>query len=103
MVWGFFILLIFVVIVALRSIRIVQQSEELIVERLGAYHRSLGAGIHLLIPIIYRVRARIDLREQMMDVPPQSVITSDNVTMKIDTAVFYQITDSKNAIMEFKV
>lgn len=96
---GWFItLLVIVIIVALKCIKIVQQSEEFIVERLGAYHRTLGAGMHILVPVLDHVRARVDLREQIMDVPPQRVITSDNVTTDIDIVVLYQITDSKNAI-----
>ena len=98
MVVGVIILLLFVIIVFIKGIKIVQQSEELIVERLGQYRATLGAGLHVLVPFVDRVRARVDLREQIMDVPPQRVITSDNVTTDIDIVVLYQITDSKNAI-----
>ncbi len=82
--------------------RIVNQSEVLVVERLGKYSRTAEAGLNIILPFIERVRATVDLREQTMDVQPQSVITKDNVTIKIDTVVFYQITDPKSAVYEIQ-
>lgn len=82
--------------------RIVNQSEVLVVERLGKYNRTAEAGLNIIIPFIERVRTTVDLRERTMDVQPQSVITKDNVTIKIDTVVFYQITDPKSAVYEIQ-
>ena len=79
----------------LLPIKIVHQAQALVVERLGAYQATWGVGIHFKIPIIERVARRIDLKEQVVDFEPQAVITKDNVTMQIDTVVFYQITDPK--------
>ena len=76
-------------------VKIVQQAEALVIERLGAYQATWGVGLHFKIPIIERVAKRVDLKEQVVDFPPQPVITKDNVTMQIDTVVFYQITDPK--------
>ena len=77
------------------SIRIVRQTEEYIVERFGAYVKTWGVGIHMLIPFIERVAKRVSMKEQIYDFPPQPVITKDNVTIQIDTIVFFQVTDSK--------
>ena len=76
-------------------IKIVEQAQALVVERLGAYQATWGVGLHFKIPIIERVARRVDLKEQVVDFAPQPVITKDNVTMRIDTVVFYQITDPK--------
>ena len=76
-------------------VKVVQQAQALVVERLGAYQATWGVGIHFKIPIIERVARRVDLKEQVVDFAPQPVITKDNVTMRIDTVVFYQITDPK--------
>jgi len=89
--------LLFVVIVLAilaGSIKIVRQSEEGIVERLGRFHKKMVSGLNFLIPILDRQRARLDMREKVIDFPPQPVITKDNVTMQIDTVVYFQITDS---------
>ncbi len=99
---GLIILLIFVVLIATKSIKVVQQSEVYIIERLGRYHGTLGAGPQFIAPFVDRIRAKVDLREQIMDVPPQNVITNDNVTIRIDTVVFYQITDAKKAVYEIQ-
>lgn len=99
---GLVIALIFILIIAAKSIKVVKQSEVYILERLGKYHGTLGAGPQLIFPVIDRIRAKVDLREQIMDVPPQSVITKDNVTIRIDTVVFYQITDAQKAIYEIQ-
>lgn len=91
----FFILLIIVMIVIIANIKIVPQANAYVVERLGAYSASWGVGLHLKIPFIERVAKRVSLKEQVVDFPPQPVITKDNVTMQIDTIVYYQITDPK--------
>ena len=89
------ILLIFVVLILISCVKVVPQSKALVVERLGAYQATWGVGLHFKIPFIERVARRVDLKEQVVDFPPQPVITKDNVTMRIDTVVFYQITDPK--------
>ena len=99
---GIIILVVFVVIIAAIAIKVVQQSEVYIIERLGRYHGTLGAGPQFIAPFVDRIRAKVDLREQIMDVPPQNVITNDNVTIRIDTVVFYQITDARKAVYEIQ-
>ena len=88
-------LLLIAIIIVISCIKIVHQAQALVVERLGAYQATWSVGIHFKIPIIERVARRIDLKEQVVDFAPQPVITKDNVTMQIDTVVFYQITDPK--------
>ena len=98
MIGGFmaFIIVAVVILVILSScIRIVPQSQALVVERLGGYLGTYGVGIHFLIPFIDRVAKKVNLKEQVEDFPPQPVITKDNVTMQIDTVVFFYITDPK--------
>lgn len=87
------VLIFFVITIALSSIKIIKQATVGIVERLGKFHRTADNGINVIIPFIDRFRSIIDLREQVVDFPPQPVITKDNVTMMIDTIVYYQITD----------
>jgi regulator of protease activity HflC (stomatin/prohibitin superfamily) len=94
------LVIVFVVIVLLRAVRIVPQATALIVERLGRYSRTLDAGLHVLIPFVDRVRARVDLREQVVSFPPQPVITSDNLVVSIDTVIYYQVTEPKSAVYE---
>lgn len=89
------ILVIFVILILISCVKVVQQSKALVIERLGAYQSTWGVGIHFKIPFIERVARRVDLKEQVVDFAPQPVITKDNVTMRIDTVVFYQITDPK--------
>ncbi len=89
------ILLIFVVLILISCVKVVPQSKALVVERLGAYQATWGVGLHFKIPFIERVARCVDLKEQVVDFAPQPVITKDNVTMRIDTVVFYQITDPK--------
>ena len=89
------VLVIIVVGLLLSCVKVVQQAQALVVERLGAYQATWGVGLHFKIPIIERVARRVDLKEQVVDFAPQPVITKDNVTMRIDTVVFYQITDPK--------
>ena len=89
------ILALIVVVVIVSCIKVVQQAQAYVVERLGAYQATWGVGIHFKLPILERVARRVDLKEQVVDFAPQPVITKDNVTMRIDTVVFYQITDPK--------
>ena len=91
------VIIILIVILALLSscIRIVTQAQALVVERLGAFLETWSVGVHIKMPILDRVAKRVNLKEQVADFPPQPVITKDNVTMRIDTVVFFQITDPK--------
>ena len=89
------ILLILAVLVVASCIKVVPQAQAYVVERLGAYQGTWGVGIHFKVPIIDRVAKKVLLKEQVADFPPQPVITKDNVTMRIDTVVFFQITDPK--------
>jgi regulator of protease activity HflC (stomatin/prohibitin superfamily) len=77
------------------SFTIVQQANRFVVERLGAYHTTLSVGLHFIVPFFDRVKKKVSIKEQVVDFPPQPVITKDNVTMQIDTVVFYQVTDPK--------
>ena len=89
------ILLIFILIIIATNIVIVPQASESVVERLGVYNTTWTAGVHVKIPFIDRVVKRVSLKEQVVDFAPQPVITRDNVTMQIDTVVFFQVTDAK--------
>ena len=89
------ILIIRVLLVLAKNIVIVQQSRAYVVERLGAFQAVWGVGIHLKIPFIERVARKVSLKEQIADFPPQPVITKDNVTIQVDTVLFFQITDPK--------
>ena len=90
-----FVFLIFAVVVAASCIKIVPQAQAYVVERLGAYQGTWDVGLHFKLPVVDRVAKRVALKEQVADFPPQPVITKDNVTMRIDTVVFFQITDPK--------
>lgn len=93
---GIVLVLLFVIVAVIVScIKVVRQAQAVVIERLGAYQATWSVGIHLKMPIIDRVARRVDLKEQVVDFAPQPVITKDNVTMRIDTVVFYQITDPK--------
>ncbi len=81
------LLVLFALVVLVRTVRIVPQATAQLVERLGRYSRTLEAGLHLLIPFIDKVRANVDLREQVVSFPPQPVITSDNLVVSIDTVI----------------
>lgn len=94
------VVVIFVVVVLARSIQIVPQAETRVVERLGRYHKTMSAGLNLLVPFFDKVRQRVDLREQVVSFPPQSVITSDNLVVEIDTVIYFQVTDAKAAVYE---
>ena len=89
------ILVILAVIIVARTIRIVPQSYAFVVERIGAYNRTCNVGLHILVPLLDRIANKVSLKEQVMDFAPQPVITKDNVTMQIDTVVYFQITDPK--------
>lgn len=84
-----------ILIILISSIKIIRQTEKGVVERLGAYHRTWNTGIHMLFPFIDRLAHRISMKEQVKDFDPQPVITGDNVTMQIDTVVFFSVTDPK--------
>ena len=90
-----YVLILLALIIIVRNIRIVQQSKVMIIERLGKYQSTWGTGIHVKIPFFERVAKTISLKEQVADFPPQPVITKDNVTMQIDTVIYFQITDPK--------
>jgi regulator of protease activity HflC (stomatin/prohibitin superfamily) len=94
------LVILFVVTALVRSVRIVPQAVAIIVERLGRYSRTLDAGLHLLIPFVDRVRAGVDLREQVVSFPPQPVITSDNLVVSIDTVIYFQVTEPRSAVYE---
>ena len=87
------VLLVLVLLFAATSIKVIRQSRVGIIERLGKFHGVAETGVNVLIPFIDKMRALIDLREQVVDYPPQPVITKDNVTMSIDTVVYYMVTD----------
>lgn len=90
------IILIFIILaILIANIKIVPQAHAYIVERLGAYHATWGVGLHIKIPFVDKIARKVNLKEHVVDFPPQPVITKDNVTMQIDTVVYYQITDSK--------
>ena len=94
---GILILLLIVLafVVVITNIAVVQQSRAYVIERLGAFHTVWGVGLHMKVPFIDRIARRVSLKEQVLDYPPQPVITKDNVTMQIDTVVYFQITDPK--------
>lgn len=96
------ILITIFVVVLVRSIRIIPQASAGVVERLGRYHRTLDAGLALIIPFIDRLRPLIDLRERVVSFPPQPVITSDNLVVEIDTVVYFQVTNPKSAVYEIE-
>ncbi|MFI3208659.1 MAG: SPFH domain-containing protein [Eubacteriales bacterium] len=91
----FLAVLLIVLVIVVNCIKVVKQSQAMVVERLGAYLTTWSTGLHFKMPILDRVARRVDLKEQVVDFAPQPVITKDNVTMRIDTVVFYQITDPK--------
>ena len=96
------VLLVIVLVIAIMSIKIVKQSEVYIIERLGKFYKIADAGLTIILPFFDHVRSVVSLKQQTMDVPPQGVITKDNVTITIDTVVFYQITDPAKAVYEIQ-
>ena len=89
------VIIIILFIIVISNIAVVQQSRAYVIERLGAFHEVWGVGMHFKVPFIDRIARRVSLKEQVLDYPPQPVITKDNVTMQIDTVVYFQITDPK--------
>ena len=87
--------IVILLIIAISNIFVVQQSRAYVIERLGGFHKVQGVGLHIKVPFIDRVAKKVSLKEQVLDYPPQPVITKDNVTMQIDTVVYFQITDPK--------
>ena len=100
--WFLIVLLVIIVIIAFKTIKVVRQSEVYIIERLGKFHKVADAGLTIIIPFVDRVRSVVSLKQQTMDVPPQGVITKDNVTITIDTVVFYKVTDPAKAVYEIQ-
>ena len=82
-----------VLIILIKNIRVVQQARAFVIERLGAYSTTWNVGLHFKVPFIERVAKIVSLKEQVVDFPPQPVITKDNVTMQIDTVIYFEITD----------
>lgn len=93
--WGFIIVLIIVLIGIISNIRVVPQATAFVIERLGAYKTTWDVGLHVKVPFIERIACKVSLKEQVVDFPPQPVITKDNVTMQIDTVIYFSITDPK--------
>ena len=89
------IVIVLLLIIVIRNIVVVQQSRAYVIERLGAFQTIWGVGLHIKVPFLDRVAKKVSLKEQVLDYPPQPVITKDNVTMQIDTVVYFQITDPK--------
>ncbi|MEU2200159.1 SPFH domain-containing protein [Isoptericola sp. NPDC019482] len=94
------ILAIVLIVALVKAVRIVPQATALIVERLGRYNKTFEPGLHLLVPFVDRIRAGVDLREQVVSFPPQPVITSDNLVVSIDTVIYFQVTEPKSAVYE---
>lgn len=94
MIW-FVVILAVILLLIIPNIKVVQQSRAYVIERLGAFQTVWGVGMHFKVPFIDRVARKVSLKEQVLDYPPQPVITKDNVTMQIDTVVYFQITDPK--------
>ncbi|MDE6998166.1 MAG: peptidase, partial [Oscillospiraceae bacterium] len=86
---------VIILILLVTNIQVVQQSRAFVVERLGAYQTTWGVGLHIKLPFVDRVAKRVSLKEQVVDFAPQPVITKDNVTMQIDTVIYFQIIDPK--------
>ena len=97
--WGLLLIplgiIVVIAVLAIINIKIVPQSKAYVIERLGKYHKTWDTGLRFLIPFIDKIAKEVSLKEQVADFPPQPVITKDNVTMQIDTVVFFQITDPK--------
>ena len=89
------VLIAIVLVIIIRNIAVVQQSKAYVIERLGAFHSVWSVGLHFKVPFIDRIAKKVSMKEQVLDYPPQPVITKDNVTMQIDTVVYFQITDPK--------
>jgi regulator of protease activity HflC (stomatin/prohibitin superfamily) len=95
-----FVAVLFALLLISRTVVIVKQASTAIVERLGRYQRTLNPGLNILVPVIDRIRERVDMREQVASFPPQPVITEDNLVVSIDTVIYFQVTDPKAATYE---
>ena len=95
MIWILIAIIVIFLVLIITNIRIVPQSDAYVIERLGAYHKTWNVGLHVKMPLIDRIGKKVSLKEKVFDFPPQPVITKDNVTMMIDTVVYFQITDPK--------
>src|SRR6201993_5267899 len=95
-----FVLVVFAIVVVAKSVALIPQAEAAVIERLGRYSRTVSGQLTLLVPFIERVRARVDLRERVVSFPPQPVITEDNLTLNIDTVVYFQVTVPQAAVYE---
>ncbi len=93
--WYIVIIIALILVVLIANIKIVPQAHAYIIERFGGYHQTWGVGLHFKVPFVDRIASKVSLKEHVVDFPPQPVITEDNVTMQIDTVVYYQITDPK--------
>ena len=97
---GALVVALLAIIIVIRSVKVIPQAQAAVIERLGRYHKTNSAGLVWLAPFLDRIRARIDLREQVVSFPPQPVITEDNLTVSIDTVVYFQVTDPQAAVYE---
>ena len=102
MMWFLLVLLVIILIISFKTIKVVKQAEVYIIERLGKFHKIADAGLTIIVPFFDHVRSVVSLKQQTMDIPPQGVITKDNVTITIDTVVFYKITDPAKAVYEIQ-
>jgi regulator of protease activity HflC (stomatin/prohibitin superfamily) len=96
----FVVLVLFAVVVVAKSVALIPQAEAAVIERLGRYSRTVSGQLTLLVPFVDRIRARVDLRERVVSFPPQPVITEDNLTLNIDTVVYFQVTDPAKAVYQ---
>ena len=94
------LLVLLVVVVLAKSVALIPQAEAAVIERLGRYTRTVSGQLTLLLPFIDRIRARVDIRERVVSFPPQPVITEDNLTLSIDTVVYFQVTNPRSAVYE---
>ncbi|WP_235921731.1 SPFH domain-containing protein [Lentzea tibetensis] len=94
------VLALFVLIIAIKAVQVIPQAQAAVIERLGRYRSTAAPGLNVIVPFIDRVRARIDLREQVVSFPPQPVITRDNLTVSIDTVIYFQVTEPRSAVYE---
>ena len=99
----FWIILIVIIVVTILGVKVIPQSQAKVIERLGTYYKTLGTGPHYVIPFIDRVASSVSLKEIVKDFAPQPVITKDNVTMQIDTVVYFQIMIEQQIILTKKV
>jgi regulator of protease activity HflC (stomatin/prohibitin superfamily) len=94
------VLVVFAAIIVAKSIALIPQAEAAVIERLGRYSKTVSGQLTLLLPFVDKIRARVDLRERVVSFPPQPVITEDNLTVNIDTVVYFQVTDPAKAVYQ---